>query len=70
MNKMNWQSEVTPKEWDEWQKFARKLSMSKKQAKSLGPEDYALATPDSLSLGYLLERLKNALVQAWIRVVL
>ena len=38
---MNWQDEVTPQEWDEWQKVAQHLSKSKKQATSLGPEDYA-----------------------------
>ena len=36
-----WQDEVTPQEWDEWQKVAQRLSKSKKQATSLGPEDYA-----------------------------
>ncbi len=67
---MKWQSEVTPEEWDEWQRLARKLSKSRKQATSLGAEDYALATPGSLSLGYFLERMKNAIVQSWIRVIL
>jgi DNA-directed RNA polymerase specialized sigma24 family protein len=38
---MNWQDEVTPQEWDEWQKVAQRLSKSKKQVTSLGPEDYA-----------------------------
>jgi DNA-directed RNA polymerase specialized sigma24 family protein len=38
---MNWQDEVTPQEWDEWQKIAQRLSKSKKQVTSLGPEDYA-----------------------------
>jgi hypothetical protein len=84
---MTWQSEVTPAEWDEWQKLARKLSKSKKQATSLGAEDYVaqsnekrlvgvenrlngleLATPASLSLEYLLERLNKGISQAWIRV--
>jgi hypothetical protein len=32
---MTWQSEVTPAEWDEWQKLARKLSKSKKQATNM-----------------------------------
>ena len=86
---MTWQSDVTAEEWDEWQKLARKLSKSKKQATSLGPEDYAaqaiekrlvgvenrlnglaLATPDSLSLEYLLERLNKEISQARIRVAL
>ena len=38
---MTWQDDVSAREWDEWQKLARKLSKSKKQATSLGPEDYA-----------------------------
>ena len=86
---MTWQSDVTAEEWDEWQKLARKLSKSKKQATSLGPEDYAaqaiekrlvgvenrlnglaLATPNSLSLEYLLERLNKGISQARIRVAL
>ena len=86
---MTWQSEVTPAEWDEWQKLARKLSKSKKQATSLGAEDYVsqsnekrlvgvenrlngleLATPASLSLEYLLERLNTGISQARIRVAL
>ena len=86
---MTWQDDVSAREWDEWQKFARKLSKSKKQATSLGPEDYAaqeiekrlvgvenrlnglaLATPNSLSLEYLLERLNKGISQARIRVAL
>jgi hypothetical protein len=86
---MTWQSEVTPAEWDEWQKLPRKLSKSKKQATSLGVEDYVaqsnekrlvgvenrlngleLATPASLSLEYLLERLNTGISQARIRVAL
>ena len=38
---MTWQDDVSAREWDEWQKFALKLSKSKKQATSLGPEDDA-----------------------------
>jgi DNA-directed RNA polymerase specialized sigma24 family protein len=38
---MTWQDEVTPQEWEEWQKLALRLSKSKKTATSLGPEDYA-----------------------------
>ena len=86
---MTWQSEVTPAEWDEWQKLARKLSKSKKQATSPGAEDYeaqviekrlvgvenrlnglALATPNSQSLEYLLERQNKGISQARIRVAL
>jgi len=86
---MTWQDEVSAREWDEWQKLARKLSKSKKQATSLSAEDYAaqaiekrlvgvenrlnglaLATPDALSLEYLLERLNKEISQARIRVAL
>ena len=86
---MTWQDDVSAREWDEWQKFARKLSKSTKQATSLGPEDYAaqaiekrlvgvenrlnglaLATPNSLSLEYLLERLNKGISQARIRVAI
>ncbi len=45
---MTWQSEVTPEEWDEWQKLARKLSKSKRQATSLGAEDYAAQAIEKL----------------------
>jgi len=45
---MTWQSEVTPEEWEEWQKLARKLSKSKKQATSLGAEDYAAQAIEKL----------------------
>jgi DNA-directed RNA polymerase specialized sigma24 family protein len=38
---MSWQDDVSAREWDEWQKLAQKLSKSKKQVTSLGPEDYA-----------------------------
>ena len=38
---MTWQDEVTVQEWQEWQELAQKLSKSKKQVTSLGPEDYA-----------------------------
>jgi DNA-directed RNA polymerase specialized sigma24 family protein len=38
---MSWQDEVTPREWEEWQRVAQRLSKAKKTATSLGPEDYA-----------------------------
>jgi DNA-directed RNA polymerase specialized sigma24 family protein len=38
---MSWQDEVTPQEWEEWQRVAQRLSKAKKTATSLGPEDYA-----------------------------
>ena len=42
---MTWQDEATPEEWDEWQSLAQRLSKSKKQVTSLGPEDYASQFP-------------------------
>lgn len=45
---MSWQDEVTAEEWDEWQKLARRLSKSKKQALSLGAEDYAAQAIEKL----------------------
>jgi DNA-directed RNA polymerase specialized sigma24 family protein len=38
---MTWQDEVSPDQWEEWMATAQRLSKSKKQVTSLGPEDYA-----------------------------
>ena len=40
-NKNEWQNEVSPEQWEEWMDTAQRLSKSKKQATSLGPDDYA-----------------------------
>ncbi len=45
---MTWQDDLRAREWDECQKLARKLSRSKKQATSLGPEDYAAEAIEKL----------------------
>jgi len=45
---MTWQNEVTAEEWQQWQDLAQKLSKSKKQATSLGPEDYAAQAIEKL----------------------
>ena len=45
---MNWTDEVTPQQWDEWMKLARKLSGAKKQFTSLGHEDYAAQAIEKL----------------------
>ncbi len=66
MNKMNWQSEVTPEEWDEWQKLARKLSKSKKQATSLGAEDYAAQAIEKL----LQQEDRPANIEGWLALTI
>ena len=63
---MTWQSEVTPAEWDEWQKLARKLSKSKKQATSLGPEDYAAQAIEKL----LQQENRPANVEGWLALTI
>ncbi len=66
MNKMNWQSEVTPEEWDEWQKLARKLSKSKEQATSLGAEDYAAQAIEKL----LQQEDRPANIEGWLALTI
>ena len=45
---MTWTSEVTPQQWEEWMKLARKISGAKKQVTSLGYEDYAAQAIEKL----------------------
>ena len=45
---MTWTSEVTPEQWEEWMKLARRLSGAKKQVTSLGYEDYAAQAIEKL----------------------
>ena len=63
---MTWQSEVTSAEWDEWQKLARKLSKSKKQATSLGPEDYASQAIEKL----LQQEKRPANIEGWLALTI
>jgi DNA-directed RNA polymerase specialized sigma24 family protein len=63
---MTWQSEVTPAEWDEWQKLARKLSKSKKQRTSLGPEDYASQAIEKL----LQQENRPANIEGWLALTI
>jgi DNA-directed RNA polymerase specialized sigma24 family protein len=63
---LTWQSEVTPAEWDEWQKLARKLSKSKKQATSLGPEDYASQAIEKL----LQQESRPANIEGWLALTI
>ncbi len=59
---MTWQSEVSPEEWEEWQKLARKLSRAKNVPTSLGYEDYAASAVERL----LEQRERPDNIEAWL----
>ena len=63
---MTWLDDVSAREWDEWQKLARKLSKSKKQATSLGPEDYASQAIEKL----LQQENRPANVEGWLALTI
>ena len=63
---MTWQEEVSAREWDEWQKLASKLSKSKKQATSLGPEDYASQAIEKL----LQQENRPVNVEGWLALTI
>ena len=63
---MTWQDEVSAREWDEWQKLARKLSKSKKQATSLGAEDYASQAIEKL----LQQENRPANIEGWLALTI
>lgn len=63
---MTWTSDVTPQQWEEWMKLARKLSGAKKQVTSLGYEDYAAQAIEKLI--QQPERPKN--VEGWLALTI
>lgn len=63
---MTWQDDVSAREWDEWQKLARKLSKSKKQVTSLGPEDYASQAIEKL----LQQPNRPANIEGWLALTI
>jgi len=63
---MTWQDEVTPEEWQEWQELAQKLSKSKKQVTSLGPEDYASQAIEKL----LQQETRPNNVEGWLALTI
>ena len=63
---MTWQDEVTPQEWDEWQELAQRLSKSKKQVTSLGPEDYASQAIEKL----LQQETRPNNVEGWLALTI
>jgi DNA-directed RNA polymerase specialized sigma24 family protein len=60
---VNWQDDVNPAQWAEWQELARKASKSKRMHTTLGPEDYAASAIEKL----LEQSEKPANVEAWLR---
>ena len=63
---MTWQDEVTPQEWDEWQSLAQRLSKSKKQVTSFGPEDYASQAIEKL----LQQETRPNNVEGWLALTI
>jgi DNA-directed RNA polymerase specialized sigma24 family protein len=45
---MTWTDDVSPEQWQEWMALAKRLSGAKKQATSLGYEDYAAQAIEKL----------------------
>lgn len=61
---MAWRDEVTSQQWDDWMKFAKKVSRQNQvQKTSLGYEDYAAQAIEKL----LKERVQPDNVEAWLR---
>ena len=63
---MTWQSDVTPQEWDEWMKLARKLSKAKKVITSLGPDDYAAQAIEKL----IMQENRPANIDGWLALTI
>ena len=63
---ITWQSEVTPEQWEEWMKLARKLSGAKRVFLSLGQEDYAAQAIEKL----LMQENRPANIQAWLALTI
>lgn len=63
---MNWTDEVMPQQWEEWMQLARKLSNAKRQATSLGYEDYAAQAIEKLI--QQPERPKN--IEGWLALTI
>ena len=63
---MTWQDEITSEQWEDWQKYARKISKSKKVNTTLGPEDYAATAIEKL----LMQAKKPDNVEGWIALTI
>ena len=63
---MTWQSDVTPQEWQEWMKLARKLSKAKKVITSLGTDDYAAQAIEKL----VMQENRPANIDGWLALTI
>jgi len=63
---MSWQSDVTPQEWEEWMKLARKLSKAKKVITSLGTDDYAAQAIEKL----VMQENRPANIDGWLALTI
>ena len=63
---MTWQSDVTPQEWEEWMKLARRLSKAKRVNTSLGPEDYAAQAIEKL----VMQEKRPANIEGWLALTI
>lgn len=63
---MTWQSDVTPQEWEEWMKLARKLSKAKKVITSLGTDDYAAQAIEKL----VMQENRPANIDGWLALTI
>lgn len=59
---MTWTDDVSPEQWQEWLKLAKKLSGAKKQVTSLGYEDYAAQAIEKL----IAQPTRPANVEGWL----
>jgi len=63
---MTWQSDVTPQEWEEWMKLARKLSKTKNVITSLGTDDYAAQAIEKL----VMQENRPANIDGWLALTI
>jgi len=63
---MNWQDEVSPEQWEQWQDYARKVSKSKKVTTTLGAEDYAASAIEKL----LMQENRPSNVEGWLALTI
>jgi DNA-directed RNA polymerase specialized sigma24 family protein len=63
---LTWQSDVTPQEWEEWMKLARRLSTAKRVVTSLGPDDYAAQAIEKL----VMQEKRPANIEGWLALTI
>lgn len=63
---MTWADDISPEQWQEWMALAKKLSGSKKQATSLGYEDYAAQAIEKL----IAQPNRPANIEGWLALTI